>query len=415
MVARTRGEVVAKTATSVWRPSGPACGRDVRGAAAWEGGRLGEGPMKVNELAEELDQPASAVLEQCQRFGIDATWAGADLDRADVVVLRAELAAEEPAVEDPTADDAAILPVGEDADPDAKKTSDGGFSFAGFAASGGGSAAAEPERTNDEAPPTKARKRRFDPGLRPSAITLGVSALLFVGANRWLHNPWPIAALCLAATVALLFGTLRAGQARYRASIHPERVAGTVIATVLVGLGLVAIVVVGLVAWTIVRDEPADDAPLALGRPAAVTQLRWGWGRLTLTAGNSWDPVAKDPGSCWSDPTDPTVKAKAPRRKDRVELGQNSVSCFRPHTFEVIDRWSVDHVRDSPYPEVAAFQVLASARCGPELDRLNQAPGEAPAGATLGIEYPNAEAWARGDHDLTCVAQTASRTTRLTD
>lgn len=52
--------------------------------------------MKVSDLAAELEVPASAVLDQCQRFGIDASWAGAELTSTDVIVLRAELASSGP-------------------------------------------------------------------------------------------------------------------------------------------------------------------------------------------------------------------------------------------------------------------------------------------------------------------------------
>ncbi|MEZ5183751.1 MAG: hypothetical protein R2702_18025 [Acidimicrobiales bacterium] len=45
--------------------------------------------MKVSELAEELGVPASSVLDQCQRFEIGASWAGAELSGSDLVILRA--------------------------------------------------------------------------------------------------------------------------------------------------------------------------------------------------------------------------------------------------------------------------------------------------------------------------------------
>ena len=62
--------------------------------------------MNVAELAEELGLPPSAVLEQCKRAGIDATWAGADLSGSDVVILRSELASA-----DAPLDIAALLPL----------------------------------------------------------------------------------------------------------------------------------------------------------------------------------------------------------------------------------------------------------------------------------------------------------------
>jgi hypothetical protein len=75
--------------------------------------------MKVSDLAADLEIPPSAVLEQCQRFGIDASWAGAELSGSDVVVLRAELAASDPI--DLTSADA---PAQEPADADLATSAD---------------------------------------------------------------------------------------------------------------------------------------------------------------------------------------------------------------------------------------------------------------------------------------------------
>ena len=53
--------------------------------------------MKVSEFADDLELPASVVLEQCARLGLAASWAGAELSTTDMVVLRAELASDDAA------------------------------------------------------------------------------------------------------------------------------------------------------------------------------------------------------------------------------------------------------------------------------------------------------------------------------
>ena len=423
--------------------------------------------MKVSELAEELDVPASAVIEQCQRFGLDATWAGAELGRSDVVILRAELARSDPphgghadAVEEPAAIDAdadgppteTLATVDAPDAPDAPtqavdrseaaekpprvspasaasmpelfegdeapdpaiaavaRPNPGGFDFAG-------SGRPEPDGQDpsaDEGRAPAARNRIFDRGIRTSALALALALVVLVATNLWVASPWALGAAWIVAAVAVLSSTVQAAKARYRSSTHPDRIAGTYLATTLTALGVLAVVVFGLAIWTVVRSQPSADAPLGLSRPASVSHLRWGYARLRLASDHGWFPPAKDPGSCWTDRDPNASDAGEPRRADRVEVGFESAACTDSHPYEVFDRWSVTMVRDSPYPGVEVFDLMATGRCGARIERWNVGTAtRPPAGATLKVEYPTAEAWARGDHDLTCVAVTAPRSTAL--
>ncbi|HEX2578581.1 MAG TPA: hypothetical protein VHK88_19720, partial [Aquihabitans sp.] len=53
--------------------------------------------MNVADLAKDLEVAPSTVLEGCQRLGIAAGWAGAELTASEQATLRAALASEAPA------------------------------------------------------------------------------------------------------------------------------------------------------------------------------------------------------------------------------------------------------------------------------------------------------------------------------
>ena len=76
------------------------------------------GPMRIVDLAKELDVPPSEVLQACQRLSIDGSWAGAELSASDVVVLRAALASGDGALDltEPAAADEVEAPVVDAAD-----------------------------------------------------------------------------------------------------------------------------------------------------------------------------------------------------------------------------------------------------------------------------------------------------------
>ena len=421
--------------------------------------------MRVVDLAKELEVPPSEVLQVCQRVGIEAAWAGAELGNSDVLVLRAELANSDAPL-DLTEPKEPVVPAIEPTEPVAEPVVDpvGPAAVPSFEAGEeadpptGSPAAAEPtmepvpsvdvplpptsaasmpglidEITPDEQVATpgplnmgrpvsaatllvndEARRasviathkgHTFDHGVRTSAIALVLAVAAAVGSS-FFRNPWPVGLLWLLGLVLLIGSLVAAGRAWYRCSTHPERRRGRGLAIGLVLLGVVAAGVAGLGVWTVVRTEPAHDAPLGLGRHQAIQQARWGYKRFQLVRHTSWELPAKDTGSCWSDVADDTGKVDR-RRAERVEFGQDLKTCSNPHDVEVLAVWPIDKLPDAPFPGKAALQSDAASRCAAELKAANAAAArrkQPTSPAQLQIEYPTASGWTAGDHDVACVA-----------
>jgi hypothetical protein len=405
--------------------------------------------VKVSELAAQLQLPASVVLEQCLRLGIDATWAGADLAPADVAILEAELAHEDPSAHQAPAAPLAAAPLAAapsvpsvpDAEPadepvggsDPSDPSDqpvpptavGSMpemtdSLMRDAADNAGSAprtfAGRDLGSADGAPPSVAsdrssgriattpHPRRIDAAIRPGVIALVLAAVALVGSNT-LDEPFLIALLWVFAFVALVTAILSGNRARYRITTHPEQRSGLLAAVVILVAGVVGLA--GLIAATVVtvRDTPAADAPLGIGDLNAVDKARWGYRRLTNVASTGWERPAKDAETCWE------VEAKgSPRRDERVELGGRQVSCDSPHGYEVLGVFAVNRDADAPYPGEAELTRIALARCAPKAERIKNPPAD----FRLLVEYPTEAGWVDGDHDVACVAF-AVRETPLRD
>lgn len=409
-------------------------------------GAEAEGHQKVSELAAELQLPASVVLEQCLRLGIDATWAGADLSPAEVAILQTELAHEDPAAHpSPTAPlaEAPSVPDPDDVDVAAPaiigapsvapaSSGDGGSSpdaaplavpptavgsmpemtdelmrdaadnaggatrtFAGrdLGSADGAPPSVAAERSSGRIPVTQ-HKRRFDAAVRPGAIALLLAAVALVGSNL-LDEPFLIALLWAFGAVALVVAILSGNRARYRITTHPEQRRGLVAAVVILVAGVVGLA--GLVAATVVtvREAPAADAPLGIGELNAVDRARWGYRRLTNVASTSWERPAKDAETCWE------VEArKEARRGERVEVGGRQVSCDTEHGYEVIGVFAVNRDTDSPYPGKAELTRIALSRCEPKVSRIKNPPAD----LKLFVEYPTEVGWVDGDHDVACVA-----------
>lgn len=397
----------------------------------WEGRIVGaeaDGHMKVSDLAAQLQLPASVVLEQCLRLGIDATWAGAELTPADVAILEAELAHEDPAVHPTPA-----APLAAAGEPDAAPADDAGAdpaavplvvpptavgsmpemtdqlmrdaaenagatprSFAGrdLAGSDAGlppSVAGERSSGTIVAGP---HKRRFDAAIRPGAIALLLAAVALLGSNS-LEEPFLIALLWVFGGVALVIAALSGNRARYRITTHPEQRRGLIPAVLILVLAVGGLV--GLISATVVtvRSAPAADAPLSIGDLNSVNHVRWGYRRLTTIANTGWERPAKDEGTCWE--ADPK---KNPRREERVEVGGAQVSCDSPHAFEVIGVFAVNHDTDAAYPGKAELQKVTLARCAPKVSRIKKRPAD----LQVVVEYPTEAGWVDGDHDVACVA-----------
>lgn len=392
--------------------------------------------MRVRELAEELRLPVGSVVVQCRRLGLEADGTDAVLSAGDVVVLRAELATgrgrgtergETGTGQAPVSSTERVgvpTPVTPLAPPDVEHPAHqaarpapprfaGDVVGAGWA-SASGSAETEPPTGGDGAarrsapgPPPARTRSRTDPGIRRARIALPLAVLIAIGAN-FSSIPALIVGCWVLVALFLIVALVAANGARSRITVHPESRSGLGLAMALMAGSTLGLVVGGLTVWTVVRSEPAADAPLGLGDLNSVERARWGYLRLSAVADVGWRPLAKEAGTCW-EATRSNGRDTA-RREERVELGERSVSCDQPHQHEVLGSFAFDTEPDSAYPGVAAFEQRSMARCEPILDGIADLPSD----LVLGTEYPTEAGWQAGDHDITCVA-TAQRAQSLLD
>lgn len=371
--------------------------------------------MKVSELAAELGVPPSSVLEQCQRFGIEASWAGAELRGADEVVLRAELAADDDPLDLRPADEPApasklppgvvasmpelideVTPEPEPADPgnDPRVLSAAGFRLAGTEIDPGA------ER---RVPPRPVPKRRqLQVSARNSVLWLVIAVVAFLVSNL-VHNPWLVAGLWLVAAVGVVATVVDAIRGHRAVTVHPDHLTGRWLSTATLVLGLVAVVAMALGLSTIVRSQPAEGAPLGAGDVASVQTLRWGYHRLVRVADSGWHRPAKDAGTCWvtlrGDRQFETVRSG----EGRVETGNVRRECATLHTVEVARVFAVDRDADSPYPGAKAMQEMVRTRCADVTALVRASKGGSQASVVLSAEYPTSDGWGRGDHDVACI------------
>lgn len=405
--------------------------------------------MRVSDLAEELDVPASLILDQCQRFGIDASWAGAELSGADLVVLRAELAAadaidltpadppatdavpapgpesgdagdtaEAPPAEDPagaalpSAPSEAPLPptavgsmpelIDEVTPPDVPPPAPGSAE-AGPGPSGPGFATAGAPRPGaaTKAPPRQIQvKRRLERSARTCVVAIVVAAIAFAGAN-FVDLPAVVALLWLIAAIALVVAVVDGLRGRRRIQTHPERVHGLWVATIGVVVAIAGLIGLTASVTGAVGDDPAADAPLGVGDLQSVQVARWGYQRVQRIQDNGWKQPAREEGSCWESDT------SEERDEDRVEVPSNDdlTKCDRPHTLEVAKVFAYNRDADAPYPTDEQFLAAAADRCGGLAERATREDPD----AQLKIEYPTEVGWGDGDHDVACVLLTSER------
>jgi len=390
--------------------------------------------MKVSDLAAELGVPPSAVLEQCQRFDIDAAWAGAELSGSDVVVLRAELGrVDEPldltpadgdasrgdAASDVRADPPAEVPPAAPAEVPAAALPPTSAASLPDAVGGpepvpvateripvrpGAGTGPAPEagaatvsRPADHRPP----ERRLDRAVRSSVAALVVAAAALVGAEL-VSNPWMIWGLWLLAAVATAIALWKANAGRRHVLLHPERHSGLPLAVVTLVLSIGAALVIATSVYASVRTAPAEGAPL--GARESVARARWGWERLDRIRHEGWKRPAKDAGTCW------VVDSDVERDVERVEVGTRLVACGEQHTVQVVRVFAVDRDADARYPGADELQAVAVDRCGALVEGLLDAKGDRAAidGVLLG-EVPTAAGWNHADHDVACAVVTAPR------
>lgn len=236
--------------------------------------------------------------------------------------------------------------------------------------------------------------RRLDPGIRPAVISLVIAAAAFTGGDV-LDDPALILPCWLAGGVFLIIALIASNRARYRITTHPERRSGLPIALAALVIAVLGLAAFGTAMWTVLRAEPAADAPLSLGDVSSVNHMRWGFQRLRIIEDTGWKRPAKDAGTCWKEPDLGQTK---PRRAHRVEVGGKRVSCQKVHLFEVVQVVSVNHDADAPFPGEAALEAVGAARCREALAAL-------PKGASVVFEYPDEQGWDGADHDVACVVQ----------
>lgn len=402
--------------------------------------------MKVSDLAEELEVPASTVLDQCQRFGIDASWAGAELSGADVVVLRAELASGAPidltpadpiadSVDEPVAVAAGAAPasapgavppdVGEASAPDPAPVEAATSTPASLPPTAVGSlpeladeitpnpepVAADPrlpgrpptvpavpgtpEAPRSVAPRTPPAKRRFDSAARTSVIALVVAAAAFAASNV-VDLPVFVALLWFVTGVSLIVAVVDAFRGRRHALIHPDRLRGVWMATVALVVAVAGIIGLTTAVLAVTADDPAD-APVDLSDLSSVHVARWGYQRTALLADNGWRQPARDDGTCWR-----AEPRRDERNENRVEATKVNTSdaCGSAHTLEVAKVFAFDREADSPYPGADKILIAAQEECAEVFEEIqSKVPGVA-----VDVEYPTEVGWSEADHDVACTA-----------
>lgn len=407
--------------------------------------------MKVSELADELEVPASAVLAQCQRFGIDASWAGAELRGADLVVLRAELAGgsmldltdDEPApdpVIEPTpaaaaepAPAAVPEPVAVPATPPPAPEATSGAGRGALPPTAVGSLpdlVDEVTPAPEEEPPAAAHVGpialgqggvagtatkpaaggegkvpgerssggpRLQHSIRSAIIATGVGAAAFAVSNVvdlaiFVALLWLVAAICFVIAVIDAFRGYR------HASMHPQRYRGTWTAIVVLVLSLGGVVAVTASVLAVTADD-VSDAPPVVQDLSSVQLARWGYQRTMRLSDNGWQQPAREDGSCWR--SQPKRDDRSEQRVERVELN-DSESCNARHSLEVVDVFAYNRDADAPYPGVDQLLVAGQKTCAAALE---SAQGEEPDAALL-VEYPTQSGWGDGDHDIVCAITT---------
>lgn len=397
--------------------------------------------MNVAELAEELGLPPSAVLEQCKRAGIDATWAGADLSGSDVVILRSELAsadapldltpADEPSdgpgeppgaveppvdagpdgVDEPGAEapsSPAPPPTAVASMPEAAGAPDAAPEPSPAAPRPGGSGPIAPPSVASVAvkPPSERRQteRRLDTAVRGGIIALAVAVVAVVAAEL-VANPWAIWGLWLLGGIAALVALWNGNAGRRHVTTHPERYKGLAASVVTMVLAVAVVIGIGASVAAAVGDDPAADAPL--GDRDSVAEARWGYQRLTRIADEGWKRPAKDAGSCWA------IDDDIQRDTDRVEVGTDQVDCDAPHTVQILEVYAFDRTADAPYPGFDELQQDAKERCSKEAEALLSPEDGDPIDGVLIGEVPTEEGWADADRDVACAVVTPTRTKPL--
>jgi hypothetical protein len=434
--------------------------------------------VKVSDLAAELGVPPSTILEQCQRFGIDAAWAGAELAGADLVVLRAELAGLDAPLD---------LRPADAHDIDGLDASDGDGSVGGPSGDPGVDTRLEPSDAGDAdpiddghdldvapsaaLPPTSAASMPEAAGL-PEDASAPASGASSAAARSSAAAPGPggirsggAAAVAMGGAPPLpgepgAAGLRRPQERRLDRSARSALVAAAVGVVALAAaevvdnpwaiaaLWLLAAITVVMALWSGNRGrrhvqthpERTKGLPLAFGGMALAVVVAIVLG-LSVSAVIGDDPAADatlgDRDSVasarwgyqrlkrieetgWKRPAKDAetcwvVDEEVERDVDRFEVGTDLVDCRSEHTVEIVAVYAFDRDADSPFPGVDALQADASRRCGELVSELLREGDDDGIVGALIAEHPTAEGWERADRDIACAVVTAERRGSLLD
>lgn len=396
--------------------------------------------MKVSEIAEEFGVPASAVLDQCQRFGIAAQWAGAALSERDLEILRSEMGlatssplnsgppmperahrpspGQAPAPGGPSpawvgaggAPPTSVLSMIDEVEDLAEPTDDHvgapPTTGAGVASTGGplqtGNSLGSSKETVPPRPGRFPLERRYEGSLRTAMGSLLLAAVSLGGAEV-IESPWAVWGLWVIGGWCLLVALWHANSARRHIVTHPEKLKGLglTVASIVVSIG--ALIMLGTSVYAAIGESPAADAPAGLGNRDSVGYARWGFHRFVLVADNGWTAPAKAVGTCWKD------SETSSRDVDREEYGTNKVECRSAHTVESIAVFNVGREFDAPYPGAEALKAEGVKRCGPLAETILNPKDQPRVEGMLGVEIPTAEGWEEADRDISCVLLTQPR------
>lgn len=353
----------------------------------------------VRQLAEELNVPASILMEECQRLGVEASWAGAVIQPVAASVLRDRFGSApnvpplrrgpgpdrgQNRVPLPPTAVGSLPEVAAVAVPDAHEH--GPLSHHGRTNTGDVSV------NNDT---LAAAPRRWDGTGHTAVIAAVLGVVCFAVAPSMPHVLLKIAAWLLI-LVAGLIAFFSGNRSRYKISTHPEKLKGMpqAVGSMVVG----ALLVIGLLGavWVVVRSAPASAAPGLIADRADVSELRWTFHRVERIKENGWRRPARDAGICLSKPDEARVTEDA----KRVEATYRERSCNGEHDAEVLAVFAVNRTADSPYPGADVLKKTGRERCQPVIDALK----DAPSAMRIDIEYPTEEGWEQFDHDVPCVA-----------
>jgi heme/copper-type cytochrome/quinol oxidase subunit 2 len=252
-------------------------------------------------------------------------------------------------------------------------------------------------------PPKVAVRRYLLAQHRGFAYLLAAIAAL-VGAELVAdHIDWVALVLVVVAAIGLIATVVDGNKVRYRVSTHPDQFKGMPFGIALMVIGIVGLAGIGTSTWLTLRNPapPSSGVLSTLGKTTVVKDLRWGRERIALLSDYGWKRPSRDVGTCWAGADTGPDPDRNAQRRERVELLGVGESCTADHAYEVVRVLGVDPHADHPYPGQTAIAATAAKQCSAAFRSATRGHGT---GWTLRFDIPRANGWARGDHEVSCVA-----------